>query len=131
MGAPSIKVRKVEHFWNKISSTGSKWSNSNAPGSETPVSHSLLEESLFPFQSPAPSFLPLSGVIRNGSPCIKVRKVDNFWNKISLTVCSRSSLNTPGSQITKCPSIYGLIVGASFSFLSTFDDEEAIVCPFS
>ena len=66
MVAPSIKVSKVEHFWNKIILTGCKWSSLNTPRSETPVSHSLLEISLFPFSAPAPSSLPLFGVIRNG-----------------------------------------------------------------
>ena len=49
---------------NKISLTGCKWSSLNAPRSETPVSHSFLESSLFQFSAPAPSFLPFSGVIR-------------------------------------------------------------------
>ena len=62
-----MKVRKVEIFWNKISPTCCNWSSLIAPGTETPVSHPLLGESLFPFQAPAASFLPLSGVIRNGS----------------------------------------------------------------
>ena len=31
-----------------------------------------------PFSAPAAYFLPLSWVIRNGSPSIKVREVDNF-----------------------------------------------------
>ena len=61
--APSIKVRKVEKLWNKIRSAGCKWSNLNAIRTETPVSHSLLGDSLFPFSAPAASFLP--GVIRN------------------------------------------------------------------
>ena len=62
-----MKVMKVVKFGNKISLTGYKLSNSNAPGSATPVSQSLLEEYLFPFPAPANSFLTLSGVIRNGS----------------------------------------------------------------
>ena len=45
---PSMKDKKLENFRNKISLTGSKWSNLNAPMSETPVSHSLLSDSLFP-----------------------------------------------------------------------------------
>ena len=36
-----MKVKKLEIFWNKISSTGSKWSSLNAPSTETPVSHSI------------------------------------------------------------------------------------------
>ena len=56
---------KCGKYWDKISSTASKWSNSNAPSNETPVSHSLLGLSLSPFSAPAASFLPLFGVIRN------------------------------------------------------------------
>ena len=42
MGPPSIKFRKVEIFWNKISLTDCKWSSLQAPGTETPVSHSSI-----------------------------------------------------------------------------------------
>ena len=49
---PSMKGKKVEHFFDKISSTGCKWSSLNAPSTATPVSHPLLEESKFPFFSP-------------------------------------------------------------------------------
>ena len=51
-----MKGKKVETFWNKISLTGCKWSNLNAPMSETPVSHSLLVDSvdsLSPFSASA------------------------------------------------------------------------------
>ena len=50
-------------FWNNISWPGCKWSSLNSLGSETPVSHSLLESLPFPFSAPAPSLTPLSGVI--------------------------------------------------------------------
>ena len=46
-GIPSIKLRTIENFWDKISLTGCKWSSLNAPGTDTPVSHSFLGESLF------------------------------------------------------------------------------------
>ena len=42
MGAPSIKVKKVEIWWDKIGLAGCKWSSLNAPGSETPLCHLLL-----------------------------------------------------------------------------------------
>ena len=41
-----MKCEKVEMFVNEISSTRCKWSSFNAPGYETPVSHSLSEESI-------------------------------------------------------------------------------------
>ena len=37
-----MKVKKVEICWEKISLTFRKWSNLNAPTTETPVSHPLL-----------------------------------------------------------------------------------------
>ena len=48
-------------FLYKTSLTGWKWSNLNAPSTETPVSHSLLSDSLFPIfcHSPLPFFLSL------------------------------------------------------------------------
>ena len=61
-GSPSMKGKEVRIFWSKISSTGCKGSSLNDPGTETPVSHSLLEESLFSFPA------PLSGVIDNWTP---------------------------------------------------------------
>ena len=48
----SIKVRKVEKFWSKMSLTTWKWSNLNALSTGTPVSHPFLGESLFPISSP-------------------------------------------------------------------------------
>ena len=52
-------------------------------GSETPVSYSLLESSLFPFSAPAPSLSLLSGVIRNGLLWETGKKV-NFFGTISV-----------------------------------------------
>ena len=42
-----MKVKNVEYIWDKISPTGCKLSNLNAPSTETLASHSLLGESLF------------------------------------------------------------------------------------
>ena len=53
----ALPVWKLENFLYKISLTGFKWSNLNAQSSETPVSHSLLSDSLSPIFSPC-SFLP-------------------------------------------------------------------------
>ena len=52
--------RKVEIFWDKISLTSCKWPSFNASGTETPVSHQFLADSLFIIIS--------SWVLRNGSP---------------------------------------------------------------
>ena len=46
-------AKKTENFCDKIILAGCKWSCLNAPRSETPVSHSLLETSFFQFSAPA------------------------------------------------------------------------------
>ena len=59
IGPPSMKGKKVEIFWDKISLTVCKWSSLNAQSTDTPVSHPLLNESLFPFSAPASSSFPI------------------------------------------------------------------------
>ena len=77
-----MKGKKVKIFWNKISLTGCKWSSLKAPGSETPVSHSLLSESLFPIFSPC-SFLlsPLWGNKKLDLPVWKIKRWKYFGTK--------------------------------------------------
>ena len=89
---PSMKVKKFENFGDKISSTGCKWSSLNVPSTENPVSHPVLSESLFPFS------VPLTGVIDNWTPSMKVKKFEIFWDKISSTGCKWSSLNAPSTE---------------------------------
>ena len=48
-GLPSMKVKKLEKFQNKIGLKGCKWSSLNAPGTETPLSHPILKLEEFPF----------------------------------------------------------------------------------
>ena len=48
-GPPSMKLIKLNIFWNKMGSMGCKWSSLNATGTETPLSHSLLGLEEFPF----------------------------------------------------------------------------------
>ena len=60
---PSMKVKKLENLYDNIGLKGCKWSSLNTPGTENPLSHSILklDESPFPIISP-------SGVIRIGLP---------------------------------------------------------------
>ena len=51
---PSIKVQQMENFKNKMGLKGCKWSSLNAPGTQTPLSHSLLELANLPFLSISP-----------------------------------------------------------------------------
>ena len=46
---PSMKVKKMENFQDKKGWMGCKWSSLNAPSTENPLSHSLLELGDFPF----------------------------------------------------------------------------------
>ena len=46
---PSMKVKKLKIFCNKMGSKGCNWSSLNAPGTETPLSHPILELREFPF----------------------------------------------------------------------------------
>ena len=48
-GLPSMKVKKLEIFQNKIGSMGCKLSSLKAPGTETPLSGPFLELGEFPF----------------------------------------------------------------------------------
>ena len=49
IGLSSMKVKKLENLENKIGLTGCKWSSLNAIGTETPLSCSGWENSIFPF----------------------------------------------------------------------------------
>ena len=40
---PSMKMKKLENFLNKSGSRGCKWSRLNGPGTQTPLSHSILK----------------------------------------------------------------------------------------
>ena len=46
---PGMKVKKLEFYGNKSGLKGCKWSSLNAPGTENPLSHSVLGLEEFPF----------------------------------------------------------------------------------
>ena len=46
---PSMNLKKLKIFLNKMGSTGCKWSSLNAPGTENPWSHPILRLEEFPF----------------------------------------------------------------------------------
>ena len=46
---PIMKVEKMENFHFKRGLMGCKWSSMNAPGTENPLSHPILELGEFPF----------------------------------------------------------------------------------
>ena len=49
LSMPSMKVKKLKFFQNKMVLTGCKWSSLNAPGTETLLSHPFLKLGEFPF----------------------------------------------------------------------------------
>ena len=89
---PSMKVKKLENVLNKRGLKGCKWSSLNAPGTENPLSHSImkLDESPFPI-------LALWGN-KNWPPSMKMKKVENFHNKRGLKGCKWSNLNALGTE---------------------------------
>ena len=46
---PSMKVKKLKIFQDKMGSMGCKWSSLNAPGTQSPLSHPILKLDEFPF----------------------------------------------------------------------------------
>ena len=46
---PSIKMREIGNFQNKMGLKGYKWSNLNAPGTQMPLPHVFLELEELPF----------------------------------------------------------------------------------
>ena len=89
---PSIKMRDIKIFHNKMGLKGCKWPSLNAPGTQTPLSHSFLEFEISIF-----SLLALWGN-KNWPPRIKMKQIENCQNKMSLKGCKSSSLNAPGTQ---------------------------------
>ena len=87
-----MKVKKLENFKNKRGLKGCKWSSLDVPGTENPLSHSLLrlEEFSFPL-------LALRGN-KNWPPSMKVKKMEISLNKRGLKGCKWSSLNAPGTE---------------------------------
>ena len=100
MGAPSIKVRKVEIFWNKISLTGFKWSSLNAPSTETPVYH--------PFFGQSPFLIYIICGNKKWEPQYRdeeAPKLEKLWNKISLTGCISSCCRGRRQRGRTCRSV--------------------------
>ena len=95
-------IKKCREACDKIILKGCKRSSLNAPGSETPVSHSLLG---VPFSNLLPLLLPSFPSLRQYEMVYYGwlgKKVEIFGDKISLTACKWSSLNAPGSETRWC-----------------------------
>ena len=70
--------RAIENCQDKMGLNGWKWSSLNAPGTHTPLSHSILEldSSLFS--------LLAHWANKNWPPSMKVQQIENCQNKIGL-----------------------------------------------
>ena len=99
---------------------GSKWSSMNAPGTQAPLSHSVLELNFSLF-----SLLALWGN-KYCPPSIKMNQIENCQNKI-LKGCKRSSLNFPGTQTPLSNSVLELDFSL-FSLLALLGNKN---CPSS
>ena len=73
-----MKVRNLENSQNKRGLKGCKWSSLNAPGTQTPLSHSVLKFAKWPF-----SIIGSLGVIRNG-PQYDSEKFEKFTEQKGL-----------------------------------------------
>ena len=51
---PSIKMKQIENFQNKMGLKCCNWSSLNAPGTESPLSHPILELGNCPFLTISP-----------------------------------------------------------------------------
>ena len=49
IGLPSMKTKKLQSFQDKMGLKGSKWSSLDAPGTQSPLSHSILKLDEFHF----------------------------------------------------------------------------------
>ena len=89
---PSIKMKQIENYKNKMGLKGCKWSSLNAPGTQTCVSHSVLELDFLLF-----SLLALWGN-KKWPPSIKMKQIENCQNKMGWKGCKWSSLNALSTQ---------------------------------
>ena len=92
-----MKVKEMENFQNKIGSMGCKWSSLNAPGTENPLSHSILGFVLYipwVWRTPLSNYWS-SGVIRIGLPVWKRKSWENLgtwlaqWISIAPISCPK------------------------------------------
>ena len=112
-----MKVKILENSHNKRGLKGCKWSSFNAPGTQTPLSHSVLELDISLF-----SLLALWGN-KNWPPSMKVKQIENCQNKMGLKWCKWFSLNAPGTQTPLSHSVLELDISL-FSQLALWGNKK-------
>merc|ERR1712115_478874 len=87
-----MKVKKLENFQKVGGAKGCNLSSLDAPGTQNPLSHPVLELGEFPFP-----LLALWGN-KNWPPSMKVKMMEIFQNKRGLMGCKWPSLNAQGTE---------------------------------
>ena len=98
--SPSMKVQQMENSQNKMGLKGFRWSSLNVQGTPTPLYHPFLELAKHPFVTISLLLSLLLALLGNKkwSPSMKVQKMENFQNEMSLKCCKWSSSNAPGTE---------------------------------
>ena len=96
---PSMKVKKLKIFWNKMGSMGCKGSSLNTPGTENSLCHSILKLDESPF--------PIWGN-KNWPPSIKFKKLKTFWNKNGLNGLQMVQFECPRHWKLSASSTFGV-----------------------
>ena len=89
----SIKMKHIKNCQYKMGLKGCKWSTlnvPNVPGTQTPLSQSVLELDF--------SLISSLWGNKNWPPSIEIKQIENGQNKMGLKGCKCSSLNAPGTQ---------------------------------
>ena len=86
---------------------GCKWSSLKAPGSQTPLSHSVLELDFSLF-----SLLALFWGIKNWPPSIKMRQMEIYLSKMGWMGCKWCSLNALGTEASSHTLEHRVFLGA-------------------
>ena len=107
----SIKMKHIKNCQYKMGLKGCKWSTlnvPNVPGTQTPLSQSVLELDF--------SLISSLWGNKNWPPSIKIKQIENGQNKMGLKGWKWSTLNVPS---TKNP-LFHSVLELDFSLFSLF-----------
>ena len=97
---------------------GFKWSSLNAPGTENPLSHSVLKLEEFP--------LPIIGLWgkKIGLPSMNIREVKRFPSKVGLNGLKMSCVKVPDTQAPRSLQFSKIL---KISFIFRVRDSQALL----